>query len=69
MDEFKAAMDNLQQLLKDAATVEGHDRIYIHGEKEYEAAERYLQEGIPLNWQVASDLGTLAQELGVEYPL
>ena len=69
VDEFKAAMDDLQQLLRNVAKVEGHDRIYIHGEKEYEAAERYLQEGIPLNRQVASDLGTLAQELGVGYQL
>jgi L-2-hydroxycarboxylate dehydrogenase (NAD+) len=67
--EFKAAMDNLQQLLRNVAKVEGHDRIYIHGEKEYEAAERYLQEGIPLNRRVAADLDVLAQELGVEYRL
>lgn len=67
VEEFKAAMDNLQQLLKHVAKVDGHDRIYIHGEKEYEAAERYLQEGIPLNHKVAADLDALAQELGVEY--
>jgi L-2-hydroxycarboxylate dehydrogenase (NAD+) len=66
VDEFKAAMDNLQQLLRNAAKVEGHDRIFIPGEKEYQAAERYSQEGIPLNRRVAADLGVLAQELGVE---
>ena len=66
VDEFKAAMDNLQKLLRNVAKVEGHDRIYIPGEKEFQAAERYSQEGIPLNRRVAADLGVLAQELGVE---
>jgi LDH2 family malate/lactate/ureidoglycolate dehydrogenase len=69
VDEFKVAMDDLQQLLKNAPKAEGHDRIYIHGEKEYEATERHLREGIPLNHKVAADLCALAQELGVEYNL
>ena len=69
VDEFKAAMDDLQQLLKSASKAEGHDRIYIHGEKEYEATERHLREGIPLNPKVTADLHALAQELGVEYNL
>ena len=63
VDEFKAAMDDLQQLLKNAPKAEGHDRIYIHGEKEYEAMERNLRQGIPLNARVAADLDALAQEL------
>ena len=64
-DEFRAAMDDLQRALKDAPKAAGHDRIYIHGEKEYEAMERYLREGIPLNRRVADDLDALAQELGL----
>ncbi len=63
VDEFKAAMDDLQQLLKNAPKAPGHDRIYIHGEKEYEAMEQNLREGIVLNAQVAADLDALAQEL------
>jgi L-2-hydroxycarboxylate dehydrogenase (NAD+) len=69
VDEFKAAMDDLQQMLRNAAKEDGHDRIYIHGEKEYEAAERHGRDGIPLNHTVAADLYALGQELGVEYPL
>ena len=66
VEEFKKAMDDYQQLLKNIPKVEGQDRIYIHGEKEYEAEERHLREGIPLNRQVAADLRALAQELQVE---
>jgi len=69
VDEFKAAMDDLQQLLKNAPKASGQDRIYIHGEKEYEAEERHWREGIPLDAKVAADLRALAQELGVEYSL
>ena len=64
-DEFRAAMDELQQLLKNAPKAAGQERIYIHGEKEYEALERNLKEGIPLDPGVAADLDALALELGL----
>jgi L-2-hydroxycarboxylate dehydrogenase (NAD+) len=69
VDEFKAAMDDLQQRLKNAPKVEGQTRIYIHGEKEYEEAERRSRQGIPLNPKVAADLRAIAGELGIEYDL
>jgi L-2-hydroxycarboxylate dehydrogenase (NAD+) len=68
-DEFKAAMDDLQRRLKNAPKAQGQERIYIHGEKEYEAAERYMKEGVPLNPKVADDLKALGQELDVAYNL
>jgi L-2-hydroxycarboxylate dehydrogenase (NAD+) len=68
-DEFKAAMDDLQRRLKEAPKAEGQTRIYIHGEKEYEEAERRSREGIPLNPKVAADLRAIGEELGVEYDL
>lgn len=69
VDEFKAAMDDLQQLLRNAPKADGQARIYIHGEKESQAVERHLREGIPLNRKVAADLRALAGELQVEYDL
>ena len=69
VDEFEAAMDDLQRRLKSAPKTEGQTRIYIHGEKEYEAAERNLLEGIPLDPKVAADLRAIGDELGVEYNL
>jgi len=56
VEEFKAAMDDLQRRLKNAPKSEGQNRIYIHGEKEFEEAERRLRDGIPLNPKVAADL-------------
>jgi L-2-hydroxycarboxylate dehydrogenase (NAD+) len=69
VDEFKAAMDDLQRRLKDTPKAEGETRIYIHGEKEFEEVERRSREGIPLNPKVAADLRAVGEELGVEYDL
>ncbi|MDY7041846.1 MAG: Ldh family oxidoreductase [Chloroflexota bacterium] len=69
VEEFKAAMDDLQQRLKNVPKAEGQNRVYIHGEKEYEEAERRAREGIPLNPKVAADLRAIADELEVEYDL
>jgi LDH2 family malate/lactate/ureidoglycolate dehydrogenase len=66
-DEFKAAMDDLQRKLKNAPKAEGQTRIYIHGEKEYEEAERRSREGIPLNPKVAADLRAIGEEVGVTW--
>ncbi len=68
-DEFKAAMDDLQQRLRDTPKVEGEDRIYIHGEKEYDQAEINARDGIPLNPKVVADLQAIGEELGVAYNL
>ena len=40
VDDFKAHMDRLIQELKDAPKAVGQERIYIHGEKEFELAEK-----------------------------
>jgi len=69
VEEFRAAMDDLQQRLKNTPKAEGQTRIYIHGEKEYEEAERRSREGIVLNPKVAADLRAIAEELGVAYDL
>lgn len=69
VEEFEAAMDDLQRRLKDTPKATGQDRIYIHGEKEFEAAEHHSHNGIPLNPKVAADLKAIGEELGVEYDL
>lgn len=68
LDEFKATMDDIIQRLRTTPKVESADRIYIHGEKEYEVADRRT-DGIPLEPKVEADLKAIAQELGVEYNL
>ena len=69
VEEFRVAMDDLQRRLKEAPKAEGQDRIYVHGEKEYEEAERRSRDGIPLNPKVVADLQDIAGELGIAYDL
>jgi L-2-hydroxycarboxylate dehydrogenase (NAD+) len=66
VEEFKTAMDDLQQLINSAPKAPGRGRIYIHGEKEHEAMERSMKEGIPLHGKVRAELNTIARELSVE---
>jgi LDH2 family malate/lactate/ureidoglycolate dehydrogenase len=66
--EFEAAMDDLQRRLKNAPKAKGQDRIYVHGEKEFEEAERRSRAGIPLDPRVLAELEEIAAELGVEFP-
>jgi L-2-hydroxycarboxylate dehydrogenase (NAD+) len=67
-EAFKTDMDDLIRRMKDDTKAEGHDRIYLHGEKEYEQYEVRQREGIPLNPKVAEDLCKIASELGLEKP-
>ena len=67
--DFKKDMDDLVRRLRNSAKAEGHDRIYVHGEKEFEKEEKYRQEGIPLYYSVYDDLKTIAQESGVPFHL
>ncbi len=47
--------------VRDSAKAEGHDRIYIHGEKEAEAREKAMVDGVSLDeatWTMLRDYGT-----------
>lgn len=67
--EFRAAMDDLQQRLRSIPKANGQSRVYVHGEKEFEEAERRAREGILLNPKVAADLRAIAADVGVAYDL
>ncbi len=67
-DEFKADMDDLMRRLKNSPKAEGADRIYIHGEKEFETQEERQAQGIPLHPTVLDTLRSIGQELGVPFP-
>jgi len=69
VDGFKSAMDDLIRRLKNSPKAEGANRIYIHGEKEYEEAERRTKDGIPLDAKIEADLRAIGQELNVKYDL
>jgi len=63
--EFKASMDDIVTRLKESSKAEGQGRIFIHGEKEFDAADVRLEEGIPLHPKVAAELRVIASETGV----
>jgi L-2-hydroxycarboxylate dehydrogenase (NAD+) len=67
--EFKADMDRLIRGLKHGNLAEGAERIYVHGEKEYEEADRRAGDGIPLGAKVEASLRQIAADLDVEYNL
>jgi L-2-hydroxycarboxylate dehydrogenase (NAD+) len=69
LGEFKATMDDIIRRLKGSAKAAGAERIYIHGEKEFEEEERRRREGIPLHPKTVAIMQQIARELGVEYDL
>lgn len=67
--DFKAHMDRYIQELKDAPKAVGQERIFIHGEKEFELAARNEREGVPLMEEVVSQLKTTGMDVGVPFDL
>ncbi len=67
--EFKQDMDQYLRTLKQSPKLPGHDRIYIHGEKEFELANQYLREGVPLMQEVVDSLKQAGDEIGVPFDL
>ena len=67
--EFKEHMDAFIQELKNAPKASGQERIYIPGEKEYELAEKYQREGVPLMVEVVDMIRKAGDEIGVPFDL
>ena len=68
-EELKKEMDDLIRRLKNSGKAEGHNRIYVHGEKEFELEEKYRKEGIPLYHKVYDDLKAIGGEVSVSFNL
>jgi LDH2 family malate/lactate/ureidoglycolate dehydrogenase len=69
LEEFIRDMDALLDQLKEAPKAVGQDRIYIHGEKEFELAEKNEREGVPLMSEVVAMLKKTGDEVGVPFNL
>lgn len=69
VEAFKADMDDYIRALKSTPKLQGHDRIFIHGEKEYEREELYLEEGVPLMVEVVESLKEAGKSAGVPFDL
>jgi len=69
VDAFKADMDKMIRNLKTTEKIPGQERIYIHGEKEFELADRYQKEGVPLMKEVVQSLREAGEATGVPFDL
>jgi len=69
LEYFKADMDEYIRALKNTPKLPGQDRVFIHGEKEFERAERYTAEGIPLLAEVVESLQQAGKAIGVPFDL
>jgi L-2-hydroxycarboxylate dehydrogenase (NAD+) len=56
--DIASHVDSILQQVRNSAKAQGHDRIYIHGEKEAEKRMLSLAEGVPLDeatWKMLDD--------------
>ena len=62
--EIEANFSKFLQEVRDSAKAEGQDRIFIHGEKEAEAKERVLREGVYLNDKTYDEMKMIGEFTG-----
>ena len=61
---IEAALSKYLQEVRDSDKAEGQDRIYIHGEKEYEARAGVLENGVYLNDKTYAEMQMIAEYTG-----
>jgi len=64
--QFEKTMDDALTALKESPKAKGQDRIYIHGEPEFEFEDERRKLGIPLHPHVLINLANLAKEAGID---
>jgi LDH2 family malate/lactate/ureidoglycolate dehydrogenase len=69
LEEFKRDMDALIRQLKDAPKAAGQERIFIHGEKEFEQTDRSLRDGVPILSAVVQRLVEDGERSGIPFDL
>ncbi|MFC2048079.1 Ldh family oxidoreductase [Chloroflexota bacterium] len=64
---FKSMMDEYINILKNSEKAAGKERIFIHGEKEFELYEQQ-KEGVSLHYTVVEELRKIGEEIGLKAP-
>ena len=62
--KIEADLSKYLQEIRDSAKAEGEDRIFIHGEKEAEAHQRVLREGVYLNDKTYEEMRMIGEFTG-----
>ena len=65
VEEFKEEMDEMCRVIRSSERLPGWERIYVHGEPEWEAERDRLANGIPLDLPTYNSLEGVAAELGI----
>ena len=66
-EAIKAHLSEYLEAIRQSPKAEGAERIYTHGEKEAEARERILREGIPVNDLTMKELKVMCEHLGMDF--
>jgi LDH2 family malate/lactate/ureidoglycolate dehydrogenase len=69
LDEFKNDMDQMIRELKSSPKAKGQERIFIHGEKEFELEAKNRENGIPILESVVTLLQEAGEQAGVPFDL
>lgn len=64
--EFERTMEEALSAIKESPKAEGAERIYIHGEPEFEFEDERRQNGIPLHPLVVLQLKGIGEETGLK---
>lgn len=67
--EFRRDMDDLLSKIKNSPRADGCDRIYIPGEKEFEAEVYHNQHGIPIDQKSYENLQKIAEKYQIKMEL
>ncbi len=68
-EEIKADMSNFLQEIRDSQKADGQDRIYTHGEKEFETHAKVMANGIAVNEKTYSEMVRIGQDTGASHLL
>lgn len=66
---FGERMAAYERELRAGAKAEGQDRIFVHGEREFEMTERYEKEGVPVHMKTIGSMRFIAGDLSIPYTL
>ena len=63
-EDLEKALSQFLQELRDSDKAEGQERIYTHGEKEFEAHQRVKAEGVSVNEKTYAEMQMIAEFTG-----
>ena len=64
-EEFKEEMDEMFRVIRSSKKLPGMERIYVHGELEWEAERDHIANGIPLDVPTYEALEGISKDLGI----